>query len=478
MTLKFGRFGEMKLIAGLVVLCAVVTGAFGFFAWRDAATVTATRDEIAGLQGQIDAAARKKASIPALERDVIVLRENVDQYVKILPDDREINDFVNKINAFADQAEVVVTKLDDIDRAKHGRQTNSKGKEAFEKVEYKIQLSGSIDGLLTFMGLFENFDRFVRISSYEIKTGKDDAERDSKGRIKHDVNLQLETFVYNGGEGPAGRAKIRDYETKRDELKAEIARARQDIEIEKYSRRFDRVRRDPFIDPRAQSTESDPQALTKQKTILDKLVGRFDEIEKALATESAEQDLIKRSEMRRVNDGMLLDFSKEVVAAKSGGLITAAPLLEVFQKKILDHIDSIVQSRGLSGNEAGISIADLERVRGKLTDLFEKGDYKVVLEQFELLERTSDLGSAQPQAAPVLAEIQRIRDAAKTHVEFASRPISIEGLVYRPEGSAVIINGSVLSAGDSVDPEVVVSRIDEGEVEFTYKNIKIVRLVR
>src|SRR5262249_48221849 len=142
MNLKFGRFGELKLIAGLVVLCAVVTGAFGFFAWRDAATVSQTRDEIAGLQTQIEAAARKKGAIPGLEREVIVLRENVDQYVKILPDNREINDFVNKINAFADQSEVVVTKLDDVDRKRNSRP--NKGKEAFEKVEYKLQLSGSV----------------------------------------------------------------------------------------------------------------------------------------------------------------------------------------------------------------------------------------------------------------------------------------------------------------------------------------------
>jgi Tfp pilus assembly protein PilO len=476
MNLKFGRFGEVKLIAGLVVLCAVVTGAFGFFAWRDATTVAQTRDEIAGLQTQIEAASHKKAGIPALEREVIVLRENVDQYVKILPDNREINDFVNKINAFADQSEVVVTKLDDVDRKRNSRPGN-KGKEAFEKVEYKLQLSGSVEGLLGFMNLFENYDRFVRISSIELKAAKNDDVRDSHGRVRHDVNVQLETFVYNGGEG-GGRAKIRDYETKRDAVRPQIAQARQDIEIEKYERRADRARRDPFVDPRVQGTENDPQALAKQKSLLEKLVSRFDEIEKALAKENAEQDLIKRSEMRRTNDGMLIDFSKEVVAAKSGGLITAAPLREEFQKKILDHIDSIVQSRGLSGNEAGISVADLERVRGKLTDLFERGDYKSVLEQFEVLERTSDLGSTTPQAAGVLAEIQHIRDSARTQVEFAGRTISIQGLVYRPEGSAVIINGRVLAAGEAVDPEVIVSRIDEGEVEFTFKNVKIVRLVR
>ncbi len=481
MTLNMSRFGETKMIAVLAALCVLVGGAFGFFAWRDLDSVSAIKKETEAEQAAIDVAMRKKASIPGLERDVIVLRENVHQYVKILPDNREINDFVNRINSFADQADVVVMKLDDIDRKNRGR-SNKAAKEPFEKVEYKLQISGAVEGLLTFMGLFESYDRFVKIALIELKAGRGDnkgeVSRDSQGRLLHAINLQLETYVYNGGDGSADRAKIRDYETKRDALAADIAKAREVIEIEKYDLKVDKGRRDPFIDPRTHATSSDPKGLAKQKEILDRMIASFEKIESALKTESAEQDLIRRSELRRANDGRLRDFLKDVVAMKSAATITAAPLKEEFQKRILSKIDVIVKERGISGNEAGFTVADLERVRGKLQDLSDKGDFAGVVGSFEDLERTADLGSLPPAAAPVLAEIQKLNNVAKIQVEFTARAISIEGLIYRPEGSAVIINGQVLSAGDALDGDTVVSRIDEGEIEFSYKSVKIIRLVR
>src|SRR5262245_38531818 len=62
-------------------------------------------------QDAIDAAQAKITKIPGLEKEVIILRENLDEYVKILPDTKDLNDFVRTLNQFARQSGVVGTDL-------------------------------------------------------------------------------------------------------------------------------------------------------------------------------------------------------------------------------------------------------------------------------------------------------------------------------------------------------------------------------
>jgi len=62
----------------------------------------------AGSDRSVDGQA---ARIPGLERDVIKLRENVEDYVKILPNDREVNELVHSHSRLRCPRGVKVSKV-------------------------------------------------------------------------------------------------------------------------------------------------------------------------------------------------------------------------------------------------------------------------------------------------------------------------------------------------------------------------------
>jgi len=72
------------------------------------------------------------------ETDVIVLREIVKRDAAILPDETEINEFINVIGEFEKASGVLVTQVQGL-----SKKELSKTKEAIQKIPLKIKLSGS-----------------------------------------------------------------------------------------------------------------------------------------------------------------------------------------------------------------------------------------------------------------------------------------------------------------------------------------------
>ena len=105
---------ERKKIFVILGGSAVLVLVFAAVAYFEYGRVKKIRTEMQGVEGQIAAAETKRQKIPKLEKDVIVLRENLAEYVKILPDDREVNDVLTRINQFAEMTGVVVTTLEDV----------------------------------------------------------------------------------------------------------------------------------------------------------------------------------------------------------------------------------------------------------------------------------------------------------------------------------------------------------------------------
>jgi hypothetical protein len=152
LNMESGSKLQRRLLIGTAVV--LVSGVFAFLTYRDYRLIQTIRDEIQSTEGAIHAARAKISKIPAQEHDVIVRRENLNEYVQILPDDREINDFVSKINSFADRSGVEVSKLDDV--GARNRAPVKGPKDPFEKVVYKMDLRGSTESILAFLNSFDD----------------------------------------------------------------------------------------------------------------------------------------------------------------------------------------------------------------------------------------------------------------------------------------------------------------------------------
>lgn len=448
----------------VVLLCGVAYFEYG--------RVKKVRTSIESVEAQISASESKRKKIPALEREVIVLRENVAEYVKILPDDREINDVVTMINEFASSAGVEVTTLEDVARrdAKKGQ------KDPFERVAYNISLAGGLNQVMSFMGYFENHERFVKIPSFQIRAGK--KKKGSKIKPRHEVELLLETFVYNAGGGSgSSRVTIPNYDHKREQYEADIIEGRRDVSIEQYAFEPKDSRRDPFLDPRVSSADAQEMTLAKEQQNLKLLQDELENIENLLRDENAQKDLIRKSEIRRVADEAIRVLATRVDQAKAENWFTLTRVREDMEKTVAERLFAIIAERGIDPDPAPLTVADLREVQSHMIELFEDGEYGSVIEQYEGLATRIDPAEQSGEFHEVLAEIGQLKDHAGAILDFEDREIQVHGIVFRPGRSTVIINGLVLVEGDPVDDEVGIAAIREDEIEFTFREIRISKLV-
>src|SRR5690606_13029937 len=116
--------------------------------------------QIEGKQEEIAAADAKIELIPTSEDEVSVLRENLDEYVKILPDSKQLIAFVRMIADFEQQTGIKGTGL--ISRPRR----NEKGSQQFVPIEYSYEMKGTLWQFLKFLNLVENFERFVAITDF------------------------------------------------------------------------------------------------------------------------------------------------------------------------------------------------------------------------------------------------------------------------------------------------------------------------
>src|SRR5262245_3626212 len=110
------------------------------------------RDEIAHMKDEIAECEKRIARIGDLEKDVIVLRECVREYVKILPEEGDLNNFTRNANQFANQSGMRMQKLTP------GQNGGNKGPK-FDRFTYQIEAEGTIWQFMKFLNCFENHER-------------------------------------------------------------------------------------------------------------------------------------------------------------------------------------------------------------------------------------------------------------------------------------------------------------------------------
>lgn len=466
--------GRKAFLGGVSVF--LVIAVFGFLTYQDIRSIDEIEVEIEGTRSSIEGANAKIRRVPDLEREVVCLRENLREYVKILPDEDEVNDFVNKINKFADLARVDVEKLDDVGAKRRKAQ---KSKDPFEKVEYKLQIKGSTENLLKFINLFENHDRFVRVASFDYKSAKGTAGSHI------DADIQLETFVYNPGSAAGPQVKIPEYEEKKQKYAADIVRSRGEIKIERYELPASAGRRDPFMDPRVTAGESGvaESVLTpeQQKQLFEALVAEVAEIETMIEAESAPEtgdDFIRKATLKKETDDRVMNLARRLTSVEKSRSIETVNLKERFKVEVKAKVDSWMKSRNINAPTQVFSEETLAQFAKRMGGAFSRADYDSVIKEYESASKGFAPVGASEKSKELMLEIVSLKERAAANKEFAERNIVVSGVIYRPDGSVAVINGKVLSEGESLDGEIAVRAIEEDVVEFAYKQITIRRPVK
>jgi Tfp pilus assembly protein PilO len=461
-------------IAGGVLLSAL----FSWLGYQDYQARNAALDQITQKRADIDKADAQIREIPKLEEKILILREAVNQYVRILPDDKEINSFVDQLTQFAARSDVRVKKLDDEDvRARTGR--NQKGPTAaFDRVVYKLSIEGTCEQLLSFMDLFENHERFVKISSFKIDH-RDPTQPDvDPMSVMHQIDIDLETYVYNAKVKSKENVVIPQEAQKLERLKAQglVGEGTEpEFTLASYHHEPAPERRDLFYDPRIRLNDKTihvDDARNEQRARLETFVGGIQKFTGEIAEETKIDNVVTRLQTtERINHG-LAAFGAEIAKAKADRFFSLEDLRTRFEREVEEPFAKMSAGREGVGE---IPLAQVEEMVSKMRASMSDRRWDEVVTIHDEVARTSPAVKADGVKA-LVKESDDMNRIASAHLDLDRRQMSFGGAVCfetDPAHAVVIINGRSYSPGESVDQDLVVRAITPASITFEFRGIVI-----
>jgi len=483
-----GRFTEKQLTIMTIVVAVVIAGLFAYLIYEDLGAIEEEEATIDRLTAQIRTADAEIAKKKGRETDVIVFREIVQRDSAILPDEAEINDFINRIGEFEKYSGVVVTSVAGLqDRRRRG----GAPKEAILKIPLQLKLRGSMEQFLKFVNLFENYDRFVNISGFTIGAARGSVE--VAGVRQHNIGLDLETYQYNPRGGQVKRVEIPAYERRKQELAIQKRiRSSKPAHIAEYTMKPRINRRDPLLDPReaeAPSTEPgvDPAAdWERQRQLLDKLILEIDLLGSDIDLEAElkrKGDYVRLTAVAKSIDQRISELDFDISSVVSNDKITAPELKKDFTQKVVQPYEEAKEGRQGEIREILVTRTQVSEVLEQMRTKFAEGDYTAVVQIYEGFQRSIEGKNLEPEAEPLMKEMEALADQAGVIKTFESEPLKIEGVIIDKTGrkpSYAIINGRILSEGEAVDADgkIKILTIAEEEIVFEYQGIQIPKDLR
>ena len=426
-------------------------------------------------QQAITAAEGKIAQIPALEKDVIVLRENLDEYVKILPDTKELNSFVRMLNQFERQSGIQGTGL--IQR----QMRQDKGNERFTPIEYTYEMTATLWQFLKFMNLIENYERFVSITDFSIQSGgRTKGEETRDGDLVHSVRLTMQTYVYNGKL--AGKeVVIPDYASQKEALREEIWKRMQAIRIEKYEHRGHQGRRDIFVDPRERGdANTDGPSQAEQRGIVERYVSEVSKL-KEMLQRMRKQDttLFEQYALEKgIREG-LEKLSNEVNV--DAGRVSYAPYRLRWAKEVVAPIEDLRSQVAQAGKvevkrvDPFLPQKEIEQLVADMARDCGNGQLEDAKNRYESVQNRLGVPAGDPRhALAVAAKAWHVK--ASTALDFKTMDLKVQGVVVNRTGrSGVLLNGETYEEGDYVSDELLVKLVEEEQVWFVFRGLTLVR---
>ena len=469
------QWTQKKQLLTISISAITVCGLAVFGVYSAQAKIEEINAQIETKQQAITAADTKIAQIPGLEKDVIVLRENLDEYVKILPDTKELNAFVRMLNQFERQSGILGTGL--IQRQVRA----DKGNDRFAPIEYTYEMTATLWQFLKFMNLIENYERFVSIIDFSIQSGgkgRGDETRD--GDVVHSVRLTMQTYTYNGKL--AGKeVAIPDYAAQKEALREEIWKRMQAIRIDKYEHRGHQGRRDVFVDPRERGDASaDGPSPTEQRGLVERYIVEVNKLREMLQRmRKPDTTLFEQYALEKGLREGLDKLSNEVNA--DSGRVSYAPYRLRWAKEVVAPIEDLRTQMAQAGKvevkrvDPFLSQKDIETLVADMARDCGNGQLEDAKNRYEAVQNRLAVPAGDPRhALAVAAKAWHVK--ASTAIDFKSMDLKVQGVVVNRTGkSGVLLNGETYEEGDYVSDELLVKLVEEEQVWFVFRGLTLVR---
>lgn len=462
----------------------LLVGGFGWLSWRDWTEVQETAEASAALQAKITRSEAEIRKIPALEENVLVLRERVKEYVTILPDDAEVTALVDKLTEFAKDSGAEITKLDDT-VVKQRLNRKEKAAEAFDRVTFKLSLVATCDEYLTFLDLFENkYERFVNIPSFKVAAFDDRGRQESGSAPEraHKIDLDLETYVYNSKSRGGDMVSIPKERQKLEKLRelGRLEASAGDLKPVRYDLQPVQGRRDPFVDPRlvhAPDGKVPEEERRRQLKTLDELKNRLKEIVEAVKKEEGQADAVRRLQMQEANDARILELDAEVTRLAQAEWFTVPEYAAEADSAVVAPLKALKEQRGAPGL-LKVGPQEIEERVASLEAALASGDYRKAVTLAQELQQLRARIKDDERLIPIFQRAEDAGRKAATFLEFAAMDFRFGGCVCfaaDPSQSVIIINERSFSPGETVADGLVITSITAHDIAFDFRGVSVTR---
>ena len=429
------------------------------------------RTQIQALRTQIGAADAKIAKIPNLERDVIVLRENLDERVAILPETQEVYDFVTKINEYAVQAgNFEIKALTDKTELALG---------SFGKLTWELDFEATIWQFMRFVNLFESDKRFLRIADFDIRTGaKGSKSAGIEGNVKHDITMKIETYVYHGQKKGAGGVSIAAYENKRSRFRSEIWDSRQLIRLATYDFRGPRGRRDILVDPRQKrgfSGQGTPIEV-QERTVTDFIerIGQLREVYEQSV--DPDRNFLERYQLESKLVQEVTSIQKEIAEIEIKELLTWQPCVQRWGSQVKGPFEEIRRliTDDEGGPADGLTKAELEETLDQMNSLRAQDDLVGLRAKYDTIasKLTFEQGDERYELG---LQLTMLNEQATIAQEFSQIQLDVGGAVVVEDGRSVLmINGEAFEEGDYINDVLLLKRVGREQGEFVFRGFTVI----
>ncbi len=470
----------LAIIGGTLLLAGIAAGGI----WWAQGLVDEQQEEITGKKSQIAAAQNKIDKIPVVEREVIILRENLDEYVKILPNARDLNAFVKEMTKFERQSGLQATEFTP------GRLSQSKDATKFSKVKYSYKGTATLWQLLRFMNFIENYERFVKVTGLSVTSKKSGGNAASVQQnagapqeAVHDFALDVETYVYNASNSGKD-VVIPNYSNKRDALREEIFKRLQAIKIERYEFKGPLGRRDVFVDPR-QVYGANPNGaipVAQQRELIEKFGGEVARLEELFQrSQSDDVTVFEQYSLRRAVREGIDDMAVKVQEVSEQGMIAWLPLRTVWSSQVTQRLDNLKISyerlaEGKGPEDQWLNEEQFETLIQTMGNDLIAGNLSEAKIRFENVREKVEVPSGNPRY-DLAIRAKSLYFRAITALEFSNLDLTIQGVLVNEDEqkSGVLINGEVFEEGDYIEDNLFVKIVEPERIHFVFKGFTLIK---
>lgn len=201
--MNLGEFTGVKLLGTLVLGAAVVTGGLYFAVFKS------QREENAAAQTKLQAKLRENAELEAyrpkladIERQLASLKQQLEIERRIVPDEKEIDNFMRMVSGEARKAGVEIRRYT-------ARPYNTR--DFYTEVPFEVELDGPYYSLLGFFDRLGKVERIMNVTNLAVASTKKPGDAHTKHGYQYApgesvVATCLTTTYFSHGLDPAGSA--------------------------------------------------------------------------------------------------------------------------------------------------------------------------------------------------------------------------------------------------------------------------------